>query len=516
MKNLSVRLKLLLSLFPLVLLAALLALTAILSLGSLTHRAERLVSVNYILDSLNDIRSAQMAYALDQQPEDLNDLRQALAHMDTLIDENLAHMPFPEAQDKLGSTRSLMAEYLQRLEQHLENGATALVGHNGKQLVGQVLAAIEQINALITLQNQVSADEFSQRTRLMLALFGATLILACLVAWLLIRQICSPLQEALDLAQRIGQGDLRQPALTPRSDEFGQLLQALGRSCASLRGIVQSLGQVSTRLRQTSGTLAATVEHTSDGATRQQSETLQVATAMSQMAGAVQEIAQNSALASQATDQASDRADFSRQVVRDTQQQIVRLAEDIEGSTQAVQQLSEGTEQIGSIMTVIHAVAEQTNLLALNAAIEAARAGDAGRGFAVVADEVRSLAQRTQRSTSEIEALVGSLQEGARHAVERMHGSRDAAGHSVALANQASEALQVITTNVDDIQGMNQQIAASTEQQSVMVSTIRGNMDNVRDVAEQALRATRDIEAATDELGHLDQELEGLIGSFRL
>src|SRR5690606_4599215 len=202
-------------------------------------------------------------------------------------------------------------------------------------------------------------------------------------------------------------------------------------------------------------------------------------TAMNEMAATVQEVARNAEDASRAATSADSEAREGERAVGDAVQQMDRLADEVSRSNEAVSQLKQESEKIGSVLDVIKAVAEQTNLLALNAAIEAARAGEAGRGFAVVADEVRGLAQRTQKSTEEIEGLIGGLQQGTQQAAALMDSSRALTENTVELTRRAGARLVDIAMAVSTIQSMNQQIAAAAEQQSAVAEEINRSVINV-------------------------------------
>ncbi|MGC7839586.1 HAMP domain-containing methyl-accepting chemotaxis protein [Pseudomonas wayambapalatensis] len=348
---------------------------------------------------------------------------------------------------------------------------------------------------------------------------GATLLallIGVLAAVIITRQITRPLRETLAVVEKIAGGDLTHNLQVTRRDELGVLQQGIARMGTTLRDLISGIRDGVTQIASAAEELSAVTEQTSAGANSQKVETDQVATAMHEMAATVQEVARNAEQASLAATNADGEARAGDKVVGEAINQIERLAAEVNRSTEAMNLLQQESQKIGSVMDVIKSVAEQTNLLALNAAIEAARAGEAGRGFAVVADEVRGLAQRTQKSTEEIEELVASLQNGTQQVANAMLGSRTLTDSSVELARKAGASLENITSTVSGIQSMNQQIAAAAEQQSAVAEEISRSILSVRDVSEQTAAASDETAASSVELARLGGQLQTLVSHFRV
>ncbi|BAQ78666.1 methyl-accepting chemotaxis protein [Pseudomonas sp. St29] len=385
-----------------------------------------------------------------------------------------------------------------------------------KEMTDQGADIVSRSDALYQIQLDRRDIESAQARSLQLISTLLALLVGVLAAVIITRQITRPLQETLAVVERIASGDLTENLRVTRRDELGVLQQGIARMGVTLRELIGGIRDGVTQIASAAEELSAVTEETSAGVNSQKVETDQVATAMHEMTATVQEVARNAEEASQAAAAADGEARQGDKVVAQAIEQIERLASEVVRSTDAMTVLQQESDKIGSVMDVIKAVAEQTNLLALNAAIEAARAGEAGRGFAVVADEVRALAQRTQKSTEEIEELVAGLQNGTQQVATVMNNSRSLTDSSVELTRKAGASLESITRTVSNIQSMNQQIAAAAEQQSAVAEEISRSIINVRDVSEQTAAASDETAASSVELARLGGQLQMMVSHFRV
>jgi methyl-accepting chemotaxis protein len=414
----------------------------------------------------------------------------------------------------------------------LQSAQKALLGYRAqlvqfKELQSKTEAAQETMEALgdsllkstaeiSDLQSSRRDSEANQSRKAIGSVAGLALVLSLLAAWLITQQIIVPLRQTLNAAERIANGDLSKDLVVERRDEMGDLQQRMQTMTLSLRHLIGGISDGVAQIASAAEQLSAVTGQTSQGVNNQKEETDQVATAMNQMTSTVLEVARNAEQASLAATQADQQAREGEQVVIEAIVQIERLATEVNNSTQAMGQLKTESDKIGGVLEVIKSVSQQTNLLALNAAIEAARAGEAGRGFAVVADEVRSLAQRTQQSTEEIEDLIAALQSGTQQVASTLDSSRNLTDNSVALSRRAGSALEKITSTVSSIQAMNQQIATAGEEQSVVAEQINRSILNVRNISDQTAAASEQTAASSVELARLGEQLQALVGKFRV
>ncbi|UXL38047.1 methyl-accepting chemotaxis protein [Pseudomonas sp. ML2-2023-6] len=453
------------------------------------------------------------AYIAAPNPTTEKAARQQLDSAVASLERLTAHFG-ANAGDTLRTLTQTMAQYKQALQLYASTDNTIIAMRKDMTEYGtSILGHSDELYKLQLERRDIesaTANSMQLITTLLVLLFGIT------AAVIITRQITVPLRETLAVVDRIASGDLSQNLRVTRRDELGVLQQGIARMGTTLRELISGIRDGVSQIASAAEELSAVTEQTSAGVNSQKIETDQVATAMHEMTATVQEVARNAEQASQAAAAADNEAREGDTVVNQAIDQIERLAVEVGRSTEAMAVLQQESDKIGSVMDVIKAVAEQTNLLALNAAIEAARAGDAGRGFAVVADEVRGLAQRTQKSTEEIQTLVAALQSGTQHVASVMHNSRNLTDSSVTLTRQAGTSLQGITRTVSNIQSMNQQIAAAAEQQSAVAEEISRSIVNVRDVSEQTAAASDETAKSSVELARLGNQLQEMVSHFKV
>ncbi len=395
---------------------------------------------------------------------------------------------------------------------------TNVLDKNGPIMANDSVKLRDSVFASLTEQGRlVEASVLSTQTHISILTLIAALV-GLIVAYIVMRGIITPIKQTNTILQDIaeGEGDLTKRVPVKSTDEIGVLGNNFNIFVEKLQGIITKIASATSQLAVSAEKMATVTGQTTIGVNSQKQETEQVAHAITEMITATQAVASNAEKASIAAADADSEAKAGTHVMSNTINTITGLAAEVEESSVIIENFKNDSENIGTVLDVIKSIAEQTNLLALNAAIEAARAGEQGRGFAVVADEVRTLAKRTQESTTEIEALIEALQGGARQAVKAMGKSLERVTITVDQAKNAGESLSSITHAVETILDMNTQIATAAEEQSSVAEEINSNIANIREISEQTAEGAMQTSSASTELAHLGEELQGLVGQFKV
>lgn len=482
------------------------------------------VTFSAIQDAMSKIKIREhgAAFLLDEEGR-------FIYHSDLGLNDNVHSQGEEDAKRLLSKDPIFFTNSYQGVENYY---AVHPIGNTGWSLV------------LFVPKDEVLADVNSLKWAM---LIGA-LISILLIGGLLYRiagSISGPLEAMVGAAQEVAGGNL---AITPpqleREDEIGQLHNAFLGMVKSLRDLIQKATQTAEQLAAASQQMTASADQSAQGAQHAAEAITKITTSTIEqnevvdesfktvdgITHAINDITGGISDVSAATHRAETATVEGQQGLSVAVEGMSILDQSAKDVSEAVTALYESSKRISEIVEMITEIAGQTNLLALNAAIEAARAGEQGRGFAVVAEEVRKLAEQSETAAQEITGLITDNANRIEDTFKVMQEQKEHVGEGVKQVNQAgeqfdriagvvkelSEKVDAILKSTEGIKAGSERMVSSVEAVQKVSNSVHSEAENVSAVSEEQAASMQEIASASQTLAQLAQDLQKLVGGFKL
>lgn len=313
-------------------------------------------------------------------------------------------------------------------------------------------------------------------------------LMMCVAGFFIRNKTLKPLNKAIEIANTLAAGDLQTEFKNEYSDEFGLLIQSLNQMGINLRATVSDVASSAESVRHASSEIASGNLDLSRRTEEQAASLEETASSMEELTSTVKQNADNAMQANQLTTSASDIALKGGKLMNNV--------------VDTMSSISDSSNEIASIISVIDEIAFQTNILALNAAVEAARAGEQGRGFAVVASEVQNLAQRSAAAAKAIKNLIND-------SVEKVE-------NGTKQVSEAGRTMEEIVTSVKHVAEIMSEITAASQEQSSGIEQVNEAVTKMDEVTQQNAALVEEAAASAESLENQAMDLGGAISIFKV
>lgn len=344
---------------------------------------------------------------------------------------------------------------------------------------GDVLGVMD----LTISQEENDADIAKSQISIVITMIGVAAVALLASLWFFNSAVFKPIGELTHTTQELseGNGDLTKRLEVTSNDEIDETKKYINKFIEKIQNTVLRVKNNAETTKSISANTLAYAKDIYDSA-HKQTEMVKESTDLVTQVNI--EINASEQLAIQTTEDTQANLKTLEEMGRSLNKVVDSILsasqEEIEMSTK-INSLADQTLKIKDVLEMIKDIADQTNLLALNAAIEAARAGEHGRGFAVVADEVRKLAERTQKSLTEIDATISVVVQSVGDVSENMNinarNIKVVSDDALAVKEVADETKEKILITIETSKKAAQAAVSISHKTKSLISTMSGTME---------------------------------------
>ena len=376
------------------------------------------------------------------------------------------------------------------------------------------LVSVRSWGQVNQLSNTLSSVSASAQTNLLLLALAGTLFGIGVLIWIP-RPILGGINQLLQGAQRVANGDLSQPVNVASRDELGQLAYTFDMMRNNLQSLVLRSQTVSVQISSSINEIQAAANQQSSTANEQAATISQFKATMGEMSRTANELNSLVAEVSGYAEKVSEHVSISNEKSSKLLESMSNISESTQQTSGRIKSLNDQMDTINDAVTVISGVADQTTLLSMNASIEANKAGEMGKGFSVVAYEIRRLSDRAIDSAGDITGKVRDIQRATENSVVAMDKSSEEIRLGISQVQESTDTLANINNSLNTIRDQMGDMSSGTKDQAVASSQAEQSASELAKSSLMVSSAAKQTVAAAFEINAMANQLAESVSAFR-
>ena len=458
-------------------------------------------SQTYVLTAKSQANQVRINTLYPKVAQKMGDITNNLSKYGNLLNEVIA------TDEKVSQKKAL-------IDQRIKDQLVDLRSISNQLLEQAELVSVRSWGQVNELSNSLSSVSASAQTNLLLLALTGTLFGIGVLIWIP-RPILGGINQLLQGAQRVANGDLSKPVNVASRDELGQLAYTFDMMRNNLQSLVLRSQTVSVQISSSINEIQAAANQQASTSNEQAATISQFKATMGEMSRTANELNSLVAEISVYAEKVSEHVSLSNDKSSKLLESMSNISESTQQTSGRIKSLNDQMDTINDAVTVISGVADQTTLLSMNASIEANKAGEMGKGFSVVAYEIRRLSDRAIDSAGDITGKVRDIQRATENSVVAMDKSSEEIRLGISQVQESTDTLANINNSLNTIRDQMGDMNSGTKDQAVASNQAEQSATELAKSSLMVSSAAKQTVAAAFEINAMANQLAESVAAFR-